>query len=232
MSYPYPLRNISGEITADFDSIIAQNTTVVNFNGAGANGIPTYTTLTGSGNYTTPVGTKFIIVEAVGGGGSGGFSGNNSRAGGGGGGGAFFRKLYQPGTYAYSVGTGGASVSVAGSGNNGGNTTFDSDIAGGGVGGVSSALVGVYGNGGAGGTCSVTDEIISFNGGGGGAGFPEVSARGGSSFFGKGSGQVYYVSGTTPVPSAGVGAGGGGGYRTNVFSAAGGDGSILVTEYS
>lgn len=230
--YPYRLRNVSGTITAAFDSIEAQNTTSTNFSGAGASGIPTYTKLTsGSGTYTTPANCKYIIVEAVGGGGSGGRTSTTPYSSGGGGGGGYFRKLYLPGSYSYSVGAGGTSPSSPNNGNNGGNTTFGSDIAGGGKGGVNLSL---YGTGGDGGTCTVSDAIISFSGGGGGAGGETISARGGKSYFGYGSGSVYYVAGSLPLPNApGIGCGGSGGYFNGggVSSRNGGDGLILISEY-
>jgi hypothetical protein len=230
MSYPWPLRNVSGTINATFDTINAQNTIVTNFNGpAGVTNPPTYTTITNnvntSGTYTSPIGTSFIIVECVGGGASGGATNSTTFSGGGGGGGAYFKKKYAAGSYSYTVG-GSAGGVVLANGNNGNDTVFNGDIAGGGIGGTGSTF-----NGGLGGTCTVTGEIISINGGGGGGGFRARTGRGGKSFYGTGAGQVY-MDGVLIAPWGSLYGGGGGGGYNNGFAGDGAQGVILITVYS
>lgn len=192
---------------------------------------PTFTTLiSGSGNYTSPVGCKYILVLAVGGGGSGSVA--PAPGGSGGSGGGWFTKQYVAGTYAYVVGTGGAAVtSTYLNGLNGVSTTFGGDIAYLGYGGLV-----VQSNANA----ILTGSNVIEKGMGGKGQFANspatISTCGGTSY------SSYFVSSYDPVNTVGfaskinapANSGCGGGGQASAVSATTGSGAagkILIEEH-
>ena len=215
----------------------------VNLNGSDT-GIPTVTKITlGAGNYTSPAGCVYIIVEMVGGGGSGGkgvtaFFGPVS--GGGGGGGAYIRKTKPPGTYAYSVGAGGASIPVGifTNGNNGGTSTFSTESCFGGVGGFYAGTFHSEANGGSGGDVSggsVAPYISSIGSGGSASGLDGSGTVVGCGIGGSSKFSGCPVGVVSSVAVAGLDGslygGGGNGSIGDTATGAGAAGLIFITEY-
>lgn len=206
--------------------------------------IPTVTKITsGAGNYTSPVGCVYIIVEMVGAGGSGGkgFAGFfGPVSGGGGGGGAYIRKTKPSGVYAYSVGVGGASIPVGvfTNGNTGGTSTFSTESCFGGVGGIYAGSFNTEGNGGSGGVVSggSVAPFISSRGSGGSAsgldsgGVIMSCGIGGSSKFSGCPVGVFSLVAVAGLVGSSYG-GGGNGSIGNTATGAGADGLIFITEY-
>lgn len=104
---------------------------------AGATNTQTFTS--GSGTYTTPVGTKLLWVRIVGGGGGGGGSNSSSISAGSGGSGGYveYFTTSPSATYSYAVGAGGSGGGGGSAGTSGAATTFGTSLlnAGGGTGG-------------------------------------------------------------------------------------------------
>lgn len=206
--------------------------------------IPTVTKITsGAGNYTSPVGCVYIIVEMVGAGGSGGkgYAGAfGPVSGGGGGGGAYIRKTKPSGVYAYSVGVGGASIPVGvfTNGNTGGTSTFSTETCLGGVGGFYAGSFQTEGNGGSGGVVpgSSVAPFISSRGSGGSAsgldsqGVIMSCGIGGSSKFSGCPVGVFSLVAVAGLAGSSYG-GGGNGSIGNTATGAGADGLIFITEY-
>ena len=189
-----------------------------------------------SGTFTVPAGVTTLNVQVWGGGGGGG--GNSGRAGGGGGGG------YSQGsivvvplsTISFTVGSGGGvgasggtssigSVSAAGGGFGSSSTTSGTggigSTANGGAGGIPGA--GTNGGGGGGGSGS--------SAGNGTAGAVSASGIGGAGGTGGGSGgKGANSAGSNPAISGSVPGGGGGGKAsvTNITSASGAGGRIII----
>lgn len=206
--------------------------------------------LTGSGTYTTPLGTKYINVKMVGGGGGGGGSSansnNNGGAGNNGGSTTFGTSLLTAGngegaTAASSGGAGGAAtvnspaisvVALTGAaGRNGGVTQSGLDYPNAGDGGIS-----VFGGSGAGGyPANAGNSAASNTGGGGGGG--NVTSTANLARCGSGGGAGAYIEAIIYNPSAtyayavgSVGSGGIAGTGGNA-GGTGASGIIIVTEY-
>lgn len=211
---------------------------------------------TGSGNYNTPSGVKYLKIKMVGGGGGG--SGSGTSAGGGGDGGAT-TFLTSGGGALLTANPGGGgfagSVSTGGVGGTGGTTSSSSPAIvlsslqggagqGGSIGAVGTAFAGgqgavsPFGGGGSGygatnGVTGTTANGIANTGsGGGGAGIFNVNLANGT-----GGGAGGFIEAIIPNPSATyeytIGAGGtAGGAGTSGFAGGtGGSGYIEVTEY-
>lgn len=212
---------------------------------------PTIQTFTGgSGNYTTPVGVKYIRVRMVAGGGGGqgsksdgwsvaGGNGTETKFGGtllvcspGAGG-----NIFGGGPGGYSIGTGAIGFGIHGSGGNCGTTKIagqdNPSGAGGGSffgGGGGATIGGNPGNGG-----------VQNTGGGGGGGALSSGQGNGGATCGAGGGAGGYIDAIIPNPHSinsgvfayQVGAGGGfGGAGTNGFvGGSGAAGIIIVEEY-
>ena len=206
--------------------------------------IPTVTKITsGAGNYTSPAGCVYIIVEMVGGGGSGGkgyVGGSGPVSGGGGGGGAYIRKTKPPGVYAYSVGAGGASIAVGvfTNGNTGGTSAFSTESCFGGVGGFYAGGFLTEGNGGSGGDVSggsVAPFISSIGSGGSASGLDSAGSImscgiGGSSKFSGCPLGVFSLVAVAGLAGSLYG-GGGNGSIGDTATGAGASGLIFITEY-
>ena len=213
----------------------------VNLNGSDIS-IPTVTKITlGAGNYTSPVGCVYIIVEMVGGGGSGGkcdVPPLGPVSGGGGGAGAYIRKTNPPGTYAYSVGAGGASIPVGvfTNGNTGGTSTFSTESCFGGVGGFQVNTFNTESNGGPGGNVSAVAPYIHSRGSGGSASGLDSSGTvmscgiGGSSKFAGCPVGVFSLVAVAGLDGSLYG-GGGNGSIGDTATGAGAAGLIFITEY-
>jgi hypothetical protein len=217
-------------------------------------------TATGSGTYTPTSGTNSVVVELIGGGGQGGAiaSPGASKAAvgaGGSGGGYLLKRLtanFSGGTYSVGVG-GSTSVAGANTGQDGGNTTFTTTggspttyTAKGGLGGFgqggltppgySASIVGQ----------STTGGDLNMNGGPSRNGIIlsaalQIGGGGGPSGFALDSGAAAVDVNTPNVTTAGANAvnygGGGGGAAGNGTGAAraggvGGNGAIIIREYS
>ncbi|HHS9742996.1 TPA: phage tail protein [Raoultella ornithinolytica] len=207
---------------------------------------------TSSGTYTPTVGTRYVIVEAVGGGGGGGgcpdTSPSNASVSGGGGSGSYIRSKLSKAELGASVPI---AVGIAGEGGvggtpggNGGDTTFgDLLIATGGRGGTTlngsadSTFIAV---GGAPGVNPTGQSIVSARGSRGGAGLyfnsstGAVGGDGAASIFG-GAGIGSGSSGTSGAAGSGFGSGGGGTTRqpssVAVNGYAGAPGIVIIYEY-
>lgn len=201
--------------------------------------------LTGSGVYTPTIGTKSIIVEAIGGGGAGGGSAattsGQQASGSGGGSGAYVMATFTTGFAGanYIIGSGGTGT-TANNGGNGSATTFLTINAGGGSGGpvgvasVSSVISGSFG-----GTASGGD--INAAGPNGNSGIVYTSAVsvggfGGSSKIYPGNGGAARASAGDGFPATGYGCGGGGANSgSSGTTRAGGNGTqglIIIWEYA
>lgn len=206
--------------------------------------------LTGSGTYTTPLGTKYINVKMVGGGGGGGgssaTSNNNGGAGNNGGSTTFGTSLLTAGNgagaaAASSGGAGGTAtvnspaisvIALTGAaGRNGGVTQSGLDYPNAGDGGIS-----FFGGSGAGGYPSAAGNSAASNTGGGGGGGSVTStanlARSGS---GGGAGAyieaiIYNPSATYAYAVGSVGSGGVAGTGGNA-GGTGASGIIIVEEH-
>lgn len=204
--------------------------------------------LAGSGTYAPTVGTRKIVVEAVGGGGGGGH-GNSSPGGvaaaGGGGGGEYVRHAIVgslESTYPYVVGSGGSGgSSSAASGSAGGDTSF----------GTGPLVLAKGGSGGTGNNNQTADVIGGGGGAGGygGTGDLKVAGENGDygqnwggsvAFSGKGGRAVFSPGGAGCREGVaqgivhGYGGGGGGGCGSSGTprgGAAGADGVIYVWEF-
>jgi hypothetical protein len=211
--------------------------------------------LTGSGNWTTPLGVTQVYVECWGPGGSGG-DGSSSTNGGGGGGGQYVAAWVNviPGNNnAYSCPAGGAAVNGNGlNGNPGvGLTTFaganGSVVAFPGLGGLSRGSVGGSGLGGSGGSFS-GGPYVAFSGGNGGPSQPYSGSGGSSASPGAAGNNGNGYGSATPAPAGGgaggagsgatgspgsngssPGGGGGGTFFSFVNSGAGAAGQIRIT---
>lgn len=196
--------------------------------------LPTVTTITTSGSYTSPDGVDYLEVYAIGGGGGGGGSSSTSNSGYGGGSGAVSFKFFPPGTYAVTIGTGGAGGSTSGTaGSSGTQTSFGSLIALAGLGGAGGATVTPRRGGLAGGISGTADLTFSRQ-----PGFPrasgsltlDTSGAGGSNLFGTGGASAF--SSTTQPSSSPQGFGGGGAGGINVDTGTnGGPGGVIVIEH-
>ena len=202
-----------------------------------------YFTTPGTSTYTPTSGTNYVIVEGWGGGGSGSSAVNAAPSGGcPGGAGGYFRKKI---TSSFSgvtvtVGSGGAAVSQS-NGNNGGSTSFGSICSATGGQGPTyittspsySVAGGSYTKASTGGTATGGD--LNITGGGGfviGAnGTASTSSVAGAPAFGTGVG---FFSATNSAGTNGSVPGGGGSGSAGVgySSGAGGNGMIIVWEYS
>jgi hypothetical protein len=168
--------------------------------------------LTGSGDFTVPMGVTRLRYRVKGGGGGGGGGGASGQGNGGGGGGA--SKGYMTGltpgqVIAYSQGTGGAAGAAGGgSGGNGTASTFGTITANGGTGGSGNGT----GSIGAGGTA--TGGEFNYSGGPGSFGYSftggpgDVGGKGGATGFGESTGDRSIASGASGlVPGEGGGGG-------------------------
>jgi hypothetical protein len=211
----------------------------VNLNSPGST--PTITTYTsGTGNYSTPAGAVFLVVEMVGGGGGGGGSGaagangttgnqssfNSVIAAGGAAGGASTTTSGQAGGGGGTGGTGGATARFPGAaGNPGGNVTSSVPTFGG-SGGQS-----IFGGRGTAGTSSINAGAAQSNTGSGGGGAGSASASfGGAGGGGSGEYARIVITGPTGNYAYAVGASANGGTGTTV-GGAGAAGVIIVTAY-
>jgi len=198
-------------------------------------------TLAGSYTYTPTPGTSSIVVEVVGAGGGGGFSiinpgGENGYVGAGGGGGGYAtsRLTDVPASQDLTVGAGGAGGENYVQGERGGESSFgDITASGGGPAGDNSALawggeggMGSGGNlfnarGGTGGDMHEHSDTLSQVPGAGGPSKYDAGSRGVPGGTGAGVNGLYGSGGsgalTYDVPAAG---------------GAGGDGLVVVWEYS
>jgi len=201
--------------------------------------------LTSSGVYSPSIGTKSIIVEAIGGGGAGGGSvattSGQQSSGSGGASGGYVMATFTSGFAgaSYIIGSGGS----AANGNNGGNgssTTFLTINAGGGSGGpvgtasVASVIAGSFGG-------SATGGDINAAGSNGNSGIVYTASValggfGGSSKIYPGNGGASRASTGDGFPATGYGCGGGGGNSgASGGTRAGGIGAqglIIIWEYA
>lgn len=215
--------------------------TVLKSNGAGAQ--PTFQTISssptftvyasGSGNYTSPAGCSYIIVEMCGGGGGGGKN-NSTNAPGGGAGGGFAKLKFAPGTYAYQVGTGGAGSSTNGiDGTAGGNTIFGSSQCNGGAGGPA-ITTSTPAFGGLVSTTGSSAVYLAIQGGHGSINVTGSFSPGGNSFWGV-AGLICANNTAATGYQDGSGYGQGGcGVNNNISGGSGGagvSGRIIITEY-
>lgn len=191
----------------------------------------------GGPNYFTPgIGTRVLLIEAVGGGGGGGGNtdgSTNSAAAGGGGSGAYSAVLTTVmQSYAVAVGAGGPGGAAGANGTVGGDTTFGAILtAKGGSGGIQDTVAAIHvgGLGGAGGLASAGVGDIKEDGRAGGHGInlaaaQAVGGRGGNSKWGGGANsQKIEAAGFSAVN---YGAGGAGAVELSGATArAGGSGS-------
>lgn len=215
-------------------------------------------TATGAGTYTPTTGTTSIVIELQGGGGQGGGiaspgSSKAATAAGGAGGGYLRKRLTSAFSgAAYSVGAGGTTTTAgASTGQTGGNTTFTATGGGGTVytasggpgGSGQSGLTAIAYSGATAGSAS-TNGDINMHGGPSSNGISlsatlQVGAKGGASFFDTGAAALdVNAANTTTTGGAAVNYGGGGGGAvgngTGVARAggAGGNGVIIIWEYS
>lgn len=222
---------------------------VPSFQTVSTGGLPTVVYLS-NGTYTTPAGTSYIEVIAVGGGGGGGGGGNGGAGiygGGGGGPGGTAWGFFDPGTYNVTLGNGGSGGAVNANGTAGTATLWKdaSNVtlmsAGGGDRGVRANVTGTQVFGGAVGT--VTGSQIPLGGAPGEAGGGR-GGRGGTPAFSIYSGTKSFQStGSQPPNSSyfdnggdgiGQGYGGGGGVGVDAVNSTGGDGltgTVIVIEY-
>jgi len=202
----------------------------------------------GSGTYTTPANTRYLIVEMVGGGGGGAGGGTGSwGAGGTGGNTTFGSNTANGGTGAsipysnggnggsFTIGTGTGYGIVGGSAGDGSLTTTGSTV----TNAVGSAGGGTpFSSGGGGGAYVVAGRAGSTNsgaGGGGGAGGNGASTN----YGGNGGGGAGYINATITSPAAtysyavgAAGTAGAAGTGTNPSAGgAGGSGLISITAY-
>jgi len=225
-----------------YDSDTGQIVNENNIVGGATNGlyksVQVFTT-TGAGTWTKPAGISLIKVFVTGAGASGGRSSVNNSAGGGGAGGTAIKTFDVSNTASItlSIGTGGVGVNTLTTGNSGGSSTFDSAsgpyrLVGGGGSGGPYAANDRGAPGGAGGTATGGDLNIPGDGGGLGGEYGwQGNGEGGSSYWGgagRGSGGV---NGGTHTGYAGSYGSGGSG-SSNTTSGAGGDGIIVVEEYT
>lgn len=201
--------------------------------------------LTTSGIYTPTIGTKSIIVEAVGGGGAGGGSAvttsGQQASGSGGASGGYVMGTFTSGFSGanYIIGSGGVGA-TANNGGNGSATTFLTINAGGGNGGpvgpasVSSVIAGSFGG-------TATGGEINAAGLNGNSGVVYTSAVavggfGGSSRIYPGNGGAARASSGDGFPATGYGCGGGGANSgPSGTTRAGGNGTqglIIIWEYA
>lgn len=201
--------------------------------------------LTSSGVYNPTIGTKSIIVEAIGGGGAGGGSvattSGQQASGSGGASGGYVMGTFTSGFSgaSYIIGSGGVGA-TANNGGNGSATTFLTINAGGGNGGpvgpasVSSVIAGSFGG-------TATGGEINAAGLNGNSGIVYTSAVavggfGGSSRIYPGSGGAARASSGDGFPATGYGCGGGGANSgPSGTTRAGGNGTqglIIIWEYA
>jgi hypothetical protein len=207
-------------------------------------------TLTGSGNWTVPLGVTQVTVTAIGAGGGAGTGGAGNGAGGGGGESAIETFTVTPGaSIPYSCGAGGTPGATSGDlpGSAGGNTTFgpvssvtltahggsggpsSTHSVSGGPGGTGSAAP-VHFNGGQGGTNnpytggggSSAGPASAGNAGNGYAGAGVAPSGGGAGGAGSGSRSGTGASGSLP------GGGGGGTWSSGFTAGTGGAGQIVI----
>jgi hypothetical protein len=217
----FPLTN-PGKITDDAGTMVISGDGTIKIGGKDvALGAPVIQYITSSGTWTKPAGLKAAYVECVGGGGGSGgaASGTGQAESGPGGGGAYSAKMYLAGdlsaTESVTIGAGGNAGTTAGTaGTNGGSTVFKGQTAGPGLGGAAAPTraATMSANGGAGGTATGGDINLSGEGGGIGrviTSLALLSARGGGSPMGFGTGGVNNQGAQGANPGAGYGAGGG-----------------------
>lgn len=201
--------------------------------------------LASSGVYTPTIGTKSIIVEAVGGGGAGGGSATTASgqqsSGSGGASGGYVMATFTSGFSGanYIIGSGGTAA-VGNNGGNGSATTFLTINAGGGSGGpvgvpaAASVIAGSFGG-------TATGGDINAVGSNGNSGIVYTASValggfGGSSKIYPGNGGASRASTGDGFPATGYGCGGGGGNSGASGAArAGGNGAqglIIIWEYA
>jgi len=182
--------------------------------------VPTVTVITVSGNYTPPVGFKYIKVHAIGGGGRGGAA-TAQGASGGGAGQVVFDYYNTVKTYTVVIGTN------AGSGAAITNTVFDGVLtANGGSPGTDSSAATQRG-----GFSSQTISDKRLFATSGYCGGPSAAGNGGSNMFGSGGRGAVDVSSVNGGNGVGFGGGGGGGFGAAGSGGAGSAGAVIVFEY-
>ncbi len=208
--------------------------------GGGGGSFVKVTVFSAGGTWTPDASTTKIMVEVIGAGGGGGGSStaSNSNVGGGGGAGGYSKRFIPSATYGGSqtvtIGTGGSGGSAA-VGSNGGNSSFGSLA---------------VGNGGNGGQFGYGAQGFSLGGGGGTATTGDINCTGANGIFGIaisgingcggiGANTIYGAGGqggTASNGSNGTGFGSGGGGSSSVFGnqtgGTGGNGAIIVYEYT
>lgn len=178
--------------------------------------------LTGSGNWTCPMGVYSVRAQVQGPGGSGGRSSSSSRARPGSGGGmAVGTFKTTPATaYAYVVATGGAAVAVDGTAGNNGSASST----------LNTGVVTLTGGAGAGGSSATTSGVTA----GGTASNGDYNIPGGHGFL-IGSSSTGSVGGGAPLGRGGVDATAAGGFGAGGFGSPSGvasdpgrDGTIIL----
>jgi hypothetical protein len=252
----YPLGSTVASITTSgrlWRSVVENNTTNPDSGGAGwvianTGQLIAIRPLLAAGTYTyfPLAGTTFIVVTVVGGGGSGGGAGGSSgfyAVGSGGASGSWAASLLRTGFFGVTlvVGKGGAPF-AGGNGNAGGTSSFGTFLSapGGGGGLTEAAPTGVVGFAGQGvpGAVGVGGNICNACGQPGLNGLLQglgpMSGQGGASILGGGAQNASILEGHA-AQSPGAGGGGAGATDQNRgpnAGGAGGDGAVMIQEYS
>lgn len=191
---------------------------------ADESGLTSVQTFTSSGTWTRPSGVTKVIVEVQGGGSSGNRKGTNGQYNDGAGGG-YAKKLIDVSsisTATITVGAGGAELNSNGNGNAGGTSSWSD--------GTNTLTC-------TGGEAPTISSNVQALGGTGTGGDINISGQaGGTQITGGGGGDSHLGSGgrkgrTAEPTSPPVGYGAGSGSGENVYTAAGGNGIVIVTEY-